>query len=222
MDESEALKILRQERVTDDGQTSGEKKCTKEEMNKSERELSISAALLGLFILVFLYNVLVHPIDKINLKMALTDSYAITTVVQGRTTTVLVDDNVIYANDKYYETVDNKIYVYEKNLYGNWEKRSVNSYGLDAETSWITELLDRENYKRNILFWKPMEYTGSTRILGMENVRTRVLFGKCTISGTVEGKGIFGTTVEYYTTIEIDRFGLVKLKTPEIYTNLTH
>ncbi len=221
MDESEALKILRQEPTTDAEQTDGEKKHTKEEMNKSEKELSISAALIGLFILVFIYNVLVHPIDKINIKMALTNSYAITTVVQGRTTTVLVDGNVVYANEKYYETVDDKIYVYEKNLYGNWEKRRINSYGLDAETSWVAELLDKENYKRNILFWKPMEYTGNTQILGMENVRTRVLFGKCTISGTVEGNGMFGTTVQYYTTIQIDQFGLVNLSLPEIYTDLT-
>lgn len=215
MDELEAMKILRNEIPKSEEETVANDRNRRQ---LEELKTIIGVALLGLFIIILLYSIIVHPIDKILIKMALVDNYVITTTVAGSTQTVYVDGNVIRVNDTYYEVAKDAVYVYRKNAAGEWTKKLESLSNSDADTSWVKDVLDKKNYKRNILPWKPMEYTGSEDILGLDNVRTRVILGKCAIEGKIEGRGIFGERQIYLATIQIHKFGLVHLKLPKVNT----
>ncbi len=213
MDELEAMKILKNETPMSEEEILAKEKARR---RAEEWKTVICVCLLGLFIITLLYSIIVHPIDKILIKLALIDNYAITTKVADSKQTVLVDGNIICVNDTYYEVTDDGVYVYRKNGAGKWTKEFSNSLDSGADTSWVNDILNKDNYKRNILFWKPMEYIGGESGLGMENVKMRVVFGKCTITGTVEGIGMFGTPQTYLASIKIHKFGLAHLRLPKI------
>jgi hypothetical protein len=215
MDELEAMKILRNEMPKSEEETVADDR----KLRQIEELISfIGAILFGLFIIILLYSIIVHPIDKILIKMALIDNYVITTTVAGNTQKVYVDGNIIRVNDTYYEVAKDAVYVYRKNAAGEWTKKVDSLSNSDADTSWVKDVLDKKNYKRNILPWKPMEYTGSEDILGMDNVTTQVILGKCAIEGEIERRGVFGGRQIFFVTIQIHKFGLVHLKLPKVNT----
>ena len=215
MDELEAMKILRNEAAKSEEETIAD---DRKQRQLEELKSFIGAILLGLLIITLLYSVIVHPIDKILIKMALIDNYVITTTVAGKTERVYVDGNIIRVNDTYYEVAKDAVYVYRKNAAGEWTKKLDSLSNSDADTSWVKDALNKKNYKRNLLPWKPMKYTGSEDILGLDNVTTRVILGKCAIEGEIEGRGIFGERQIYLATIQIHKFGLVHLKLPKVNT----
>lgn len=215
MDELEAMKILRNEMPKSEEETVANDR----KLRQIEELISfIGAILFGLFIIILLYSIIVHPIDKILIKMALIDNYVITTTVAGNTQKVYVDGNIIRVNDTYYEVAKDAVYVYRKNAAGEWTKKVDSLSNSDADTSWVKDVLDKKNYKRNLLPWKPMEYTGSEDILGMDNVTTQVILGKCAIEGEIERRGVFGGRQIFFVTIQIHKFGLVHLKLPKVNT----
>ena len=215
MKESDAFDILKKE-IPAQSESEG--------LNKPKKKLSkILPCLIGaiciVLILYLIYNIVVHPIDRLKAKIVVFDSYVITTRVQGSNayTTVQVDGNLIYADGVYYELTDHEIYSYIKAENGQWYRYIAWNLSNNVDTSWVRAILDKSNYNKEQLFWKPLEYNGDQNILDLSNVRVQVLFHKCIISGVMDiDLGIINS--QRYVTIEIGEFGWVKLKLPEEYT----
>ena len=210
MDELEALKLLRGEQpaiseVEDTPKT-----------KKDEYNVYIAGAICGFLLFVIGFLFILHPIDRLNLNLAIFDSYIITTKIAGSQQEITVDGNIIYTDDVYYEDAgDGVIYMYEKRADGKWYRSAQKSVGDGADTSWLIRILDKNNYTREFLPWKPMEFHGS--ILGLNNVRTQVMSsGRCIISGE---KKVYNGLYDliYYATIEISGYGLIHLELPEEY-----
>ena len=64
----------------------------------------------------FILNFLIHPLDIIKLRMMLGQNFeiSISSPETGRSYDILVDGNVIFMDNKYYEIVGDDVYVYSK------------------------------------------------------------------------------------------------------------
>ena len=107
MDELEALRILR-------GEKSPETEMAEEIREKKKCGPLPAGVLLIFIILGFLLQFVVafyantHPLDRILFKMALMKNYTVTMTVGTKSVAMQVDGNVMYYNDRYYETVEEK------------------------------------------------------------------------------------------------------------------
>lgn len=175
---------------------------------------SVKGAALGLILMILLYNLLVHPIDRLLIKMAVLDNYTISVKVGSSSPDIVkVDGNVTYSDGKYYEMVGDKRYVYQQ-LNGRWTKQLDYSYtgDEDADVGGLGELLKKENYKRSFFPWVPLKYIGPDT--GIQDVRMRISGGKCHITGYVFDYHYY--TRVYYVYIDIEDFGTTKVTLPEI------
>ena len=215
MKESDALEILKRE-IPAQSEIDDSDKFKK----KFSKALPYVMRAICIFLILYLiYNIVVHPIDKFKAKLFVFDSYVITTRVQGSDvfSKVQVDGNIIFAGGVYYELTDYGIYSYKKSENGQWRRYKASGLGIYTDTSWVKAILDKSNYDRELLFWKPLEYKGTDSILDLSNVRVQVLFDKCIISGLMEiDFGIVSS--DRYVTIEIGEFGWGNLRLPKEYT----
>lgn len=211
MEVSEALDILRGNKPENNTPPTDEEP-RKIYDRRADIMTSVKGAALGLILIILLYNLLVHPIDRLLIKMAVLDNYTISVKVGGSSPDIVkVDGNVTYSGGKYYEMVGDKRYVYRQ-LNGEWTKQLDYSYtgDEDADVGGLGELLNKENYKRTFFPWGSMKYTGpDTDIF---DVRMRISGGKCHITGKTGGYNGY----IYYVYIDIEDFGTTKVTLPEI------
>lgn len=173
---------------------------------------SVKGAIIGLVLMILLYNLLVHPIDRMLIKMAVMQNYTVSVKVGGASPQLVqVDGNVMYADGKYYETVGDKRYIYYQ-ANGRWLKKLDTSYTGESndDVAGLGNLLKKENYKRALLPWASMKYIGPST--GMYDVEMKVSGGNCYITGMVSKNGIQFSFVY----IDIKKFGTTKVTLPEI------
>lgn len=217
MDELNAMREMQQEAYEKSLETD---RLAYEIEERKKRQLSelikISViAICCILLIVFIYNLIVHPLDRIKLKMATYNNYSVTISIPGAGVkqTIEVDGNIIYTNGTYYEVVGNDVYVFKKNIFGNWKKEIVSEDVDPSSETWLTSLLDKENYTHNV-FTGRLDYKGDFCFdeIEVHNLRTKVMFGMLSATGSIS-KG-FG---HYNLKIEIDNFGLIKLTPPEVF-----
>ena len=217
MEVSEALDILRGNKP--ENKPENNTPPTDEEPRKiydrrADIMTSVKGAALGLILMILLYNLLVHPIDRLLIKMAVLDNYTISVKAGGFSPEIIqVDGNVMYADGKYYEIVGDERYIYEE-YNGRWTKQLDYSYtgDEDADVGGLGELLKKENYKRSFFPWVPLKYIGPDT--GIQDVKMRISGGKCHITGYVV-ENYYNMRV-YYVYIDIEDFGTTKVTLPEI------
>jgi hypothetical protein len=209
MEISDDLNILREEKIKTEEPHRHKKVYDK----KADMLISVKAAVAGFILLLLIYTFVINPMDKLLLKMAITDNYSITISTNGKESKTLVDGNVIYTGGRYYEIVGDERYIYVKNGLGKWVKKKDALYTGDgnSDPGNLGELLDKKNYKRSILFWKPLEYKKDTNAMELENITMRYFSGRGEIVG--EYKTDFWI---YPVTIEIKDFGMVEINLPEV------
>lgn len=209
MEISDALNVIREEK-SEANETSMPKRVYDK---KADILISVKAAVAGFVLLLLIYTFVINPMDKLLLKMAITDNYSITVSTNGRESKTLVDGNVVYTDGRYYEIVGEERYIYTKNALGKWTKKKDKLYmgNGNRDPGNLGELLDKENYKRSILFWKPLEYKKETNAMGFENITMRYFSGRGVIVGEYPS-GYFVLPI----TIEIRDFGTIDLTLPEV------
>lgn len=209
MDELDALKLLR-----GDTKTVSEEAGEPKEERRREVWIYVLAAVAGFILLTGLYYMIMHPIDRARLKLAIYDSYTITTTANGRSQTIEVDGEAMFFGGQYYEIDGEDVYGFRQDEDGVWHRQKEYYPPDSTDNAWLVEVMTPQNYEREFFPWKPMEFKGS--ILELENVRTQVLMGKCIISGERRVfNGLFDSI--YYVTIEIGAFGLTRVELPEKY-----
>ena len=216
MDELVALKILRGEDITP--QPPQEEKPTIR-MSR-EMKILIFSIIGGALLLLLIMYFIIHPVYRLALKLAMNDNYIITTKVKEdgghlySLREVKVDGNKMYAVGNYYEIGENESYVYEQ--YGDtWYRYIYNPNNGDIDNIPTEDLLNPDNYTRSFFPWAPMEYHGE--LMGLDNPRVQVLFGKILITGQISGRNAWGMLTYYNVTIEIGSFGLADVELPEEY-----
>ena len=209
MEISDALDLIREEK-SEANETSIPKRVYDK---KADMLISVKAAAAGFVLLLLIYAFVVNPMDKLLLKMAITNNYSITISTNGKESKTLVDGNVVFTGGRYYEIVGDERYIYVKNGLGKWVKKKDTLYTGDgnSDPGNLGELLDKKNYKRSILFWKPLEYKKDTNAMELENITMRYFSGRGEIVG--EYKTDFWI---YPVTIEIKDFGMVEITLPEV------
>ena len=127
-------------------------------------KLTIFIVVFALFISCLSYA-LVHPLDKLKMKTALTDSYTMRIVyyvagAYGAPTLteviILVDGEYIQVGSEYYRMSGDTLYKYEQDKKGEWYKKRVSDVAVDGmDLSFDDEsfglggaLLDKDNYHK--------------------------------------------------------------------------
>lgn len=217
MDELNAMREMQQEAYEKSLETDRLAYEIEERKKRQWSELiKISViAICCILLIVFVYNLIVHPLDRIKLKMATYNNYSVTISIPGAGVkqTIEVDGNIIYTNGTYYEVVGNDFYVFKKNIFGNWKKEIVSEDVDPSNETWLTSLLGKENYTRNV-FTGRLDYKGVYCFdeIEVHNLRTKVRLGMLSATGSIsQGFG------HYNLKIEIDNFGLIKLTPPEVF-----
>ena len=220
MDELNAMREMQQEAYEKSLETD---RLAYEIEERKKRQLTelikISVIAIGcILLIIFIFNLIVHPLDRMKLKMATYNNYSVKISIPqaGVSQTIEVDGNIIYTNGTYYEVVGNDVYVFKKNNFGNWKKEIVYENVDPLSETWLTSLLDKENYTRNV-FTGRLDYKGVYCFdeIEVHNLRTKVMLGVLSATGNIsQGFG------NYYLKIEIDNFGLVKLTPPEVFKKI--
>lgn len=103
-------------------------------------------------IVLGIFYMLLHPVNKVKLKFFLTRNCTIEIVASyGFETTrryVYIDGNVIKIGSECYEIDDGKLYTYIKNSKGEWERILSKENELIENSDIGVQLLKRSNYKR--------------------------------------------------------------------------
>ena len=147
MEISDALDLIREEK-SEAKETSIPKRVYDK---KADMLISVKAAAAGFVLLLLIYAFVINPMDKLLLKMAITNNYSITISTNGKESKTLVDGNVVYTGGRYYEIVGDERYIYVKNGLGKWVKKKDALYTGDgnSDPGNLGELLDKKNYKRS-------------------------------------------------------------------------
>ena len=213
MDELDALKILRGEKPT------AAEPTTPYRRPESDLKVYLVGAAIGFLLFTIIYFI-IHPIDRFAIKLALYDNYSITTTVKDGGSLIMknqmkADGNLVYFNGVYYELGEDRSYKYVKGDDGLWHRYIYYRGSDEISTIETDQLLNKENYTRSFFPWAPMEYKGE--LMDLINPRIQVTAGSMIISGeikVVEG----GWYVKYYyTTVEINGFGISEVELPEDY-----
>lgn len=220
MDELEALRILR-------GEKSPETEMAEEISEKKKRGPLPAGVLLIFIILGFLLQFVVafyantHPLDRILLKMALTENYTVTMTVGTKSVAMQVDGNVMYYNDRYYETVGEDIYEYYVYANGKWARRklSSNSTTGGVDSSLIETILDKENYQMKLFNIGEFKLQENLHPNDIHHITTAVYFGQLYCSGRAYVQYNYVQQQEIIVEIKIGDFGKNKLELPVLNTN---
>lgn len=219
MDELEALRILR-------GEKSPETEMAEEISEKKKRGPLPAGVLLIFIILGFLLQFVVafyantHPLDRILLKMALMKNYTVTMTVGTKSVAMQVDGNVMYYNDRYYETVGEDIYEYYVYENGKWARRKLSSNAVTGgvDSSLIETILDKENYQMKLFNIGEFKLQDNLHPNDIHDISTTVAFGQLNCSGKIFIQQYFGMITETVY-IRISDFGKNKLELPVLNTN---
>ena len=185
-------------------------------------KITIFITVLAILISCLSYA-LIHPLDKLKIKDALTDNYTVKIVyyVAGAygtpictETIILVDGEYIQVGSEYYRMSDDILYKYEQNKKGEWYDKRVDNITLDdielsfdGESQGLgTVLLDKDNYhkvKGTLFVWRlnesvieELELPTTVTVERMEG-RISIVFG------------IFGSAY-----ISIYKFGRTRITLP--------
>lgn len=202
-----------------------------DQQKRYKRNKSIRIAIVCIVSIIvissILYTFLLHPIDRLKIKLFFNDSYVITlnSTYDGVVSQIQVDGNVIFYNGNYYEITDYCVYIYTKSENGNWKKNLyISNLNNNDKNKLLGEaLLDKNNYDRELIPCKPMKYNGTDvnkfgllhSSIKIENVRLKYFSGKCTISMMLINEDAIYNS-HHYATIEIGHFGWVHLKLPQV------
>ena len=219
MDEIEALEILKKELPS-------KLETEEERQNKafwSKVRIIVISIICGLLLLLVIFYLAIHPIDRLKLYFALNDNFAISTTVSSSTTfssenkillyeKTQIDGNIMYDGNKYYEIDGERIYEY--NRYGDmWSKSPYYQNVDDTDISIFEDLLNKDNYERSFLPWAAMKYK-KPFMDNLEDVNMRMYINRFVITGIIkENNGLY--TQYFYVTIEIKEFGLIDLELPK-------
>ena len=220
MDELEALRILR-------GEKSPETEMAEEISEKKKRGPLPAGVLLIFIILGFLLQFVVafyantHPLDRILLKMALMKNYTVTMTVGTKSVAMQVDGNVMYYNDRYYETVGNNIYEYYVYENGKWARRRLSSNTVTGgvDSSLIETILDKENYQMKLFNIGEFKLQENLHPNDIHHITTAVYFGQLYCSGRAYVQYDYFLQEQIIVEIKIGDFGKNKLELPVINTN---
>ena len=126
--------------------------------SKIEKGISVVLRIVAFILIVslllyFLYSFLLHPIDKLKLKMLFAYSYTVSIKYAGHgSANITVYFDGIYLNGgSYYKTQEDGLYRYNENN-GEW----ILTQSLDSDDGFIDGfdgLLDKKNYEFN---WNPL------------------------------------------------------------------
>ena len=216
MDDFDRLRAIRRSNLDGEGYGQNYERPDLDELKEKEPPLvdpiMIKAAVCGFLIYFLIFFVLIHPLEKIQYKMAYYGSYCITISTGSSTQRMYVDGNVMKVGEAYYEvSADGTFYVYSQIAPDKWVKRIDYEQSVGGE-DWLGDILNKYNYDRNYLKWQYFEMEEGKKPLGMTDVTTQVIFGRCKVTGKVQASFGFTATVK----ITIDQFGMVDLTLPEV------
>ena len=188
---------------------------------------------MAVFLALSVLYSLIHPLNKIKLKYALTHNYTITVSIRpiGPITNafvvsdkeIFVDGNwmqvgktdyLFYNNVKYYEFRDGVTYRYYKDMYDEWQKEIYEFNSIkDIDDILDADLLDRNNYKRakgKLFVWELKD--GVERTISNHsatNIQVRRFEGDVAIVGETY---VSGQKCEI--AVRFSHFGFTKIKFP--------
>ena len=147
--------------------------------------------IVGIAVLALLIHFLFHPIDRLKLGMLLTQSYEITVSAKPNgvnpTTHVLTDRDVICVIYKgpydlpfgmglspdrvYYESTKDGVWKYSHYPNGEWKRKQTDlaqiTLGTGTDSADLEVLLDKRNYKRNLIFGNSFSLKDDVEIDGL-------------------------------------------------------
>lgn len=214
MNELESMLEIQNERPLSDE----EEALVEKKRQRKAKIKKIAFIILCCFIpLWFILNILIHPLDIIKLRMMLGQNFEISmsSPESGVSYDIQIDGNVIYMNNKYYEIVDNNVYVYESRTtsggdgsWTRWYKRLDNSIIADGDLEWL-ELFNKNNYTPKF-GWKRFEMKEGLEFIDLHHITAKASLGGCRIIGlSTESR------FPIHISIVIRKFGLINLKLPE-------
>ena len=212
MDELEAMRILKKEvGLSEDNDRHAKKLYIPREVR-----IFIIAAVSGFLLLTALYYVIVHPVDRLAIKLMLNDNSRITTTVVGSgtrsTNHILVDGNLMQDNKIYYEIGETQSYKYTQGNDGRWYRQIYRPK--DDGSFIVAQLFNKDNYVQELWPWAAMKYKGN--FMDLDDVRISVTASGCTITGkTKVSNGFFSDTV--YVTVKLHQFGWINIDLPKNY-----
>ena len=188
---------------------------------------------LAVFLLLTICYNLVHPLNRVKIKAAITHNYTITVSIRPVspiTNTFVVSDKEVfidgnwmqvgktdylfYNNVKYYEFRDGVTYRYYKDMYDKWQKEIYEFNSIkDIDDILDADLLDRRNYKRakgKLFVWE-LKGGVEREIAGRSatNIQVRRFEGDVAIVGETY---VSGQKCEI--AVRFSHFGFTKLKFP--------
>ena len=172
--------------------------------------------LLGALVIYLLYAILVHPVDKLKIALALGGSCEISVEHKGpmsrQKVTVKVDGNrfciegVGTEGPRYYVTEGNLTYTYKQNADGEWEKVLDSAGSLGSRV-----LFDRRNYeKSNIGVWELKEGVTYEDYERVELCRSGGKYQITLVNEYTSGNA----TLYTYDVITFEKIGGVKITVP--------
>lgn len=182
----------------------------------------VAIVLLAALALYLLWAAFVHPINKLKLKLLVTQSCTMTVyaqyynqgVLQAATATVRVDGDLIatasseYSKPEgwtYYRLDGDEVYVYEPTL-GTWESGTLAVGNIGEVSAEYEKLLDRRSYERvkgKLLWWQLKD---GVDVQGMWNVQFGREAGRLALSWNEAG-------VKY--TVTFKAFGTTRVELPQ-------
>jgi hypothetical protein len=172
----------------------------------------VAIILIAALILTIIYALL-HPIDKINLKLFLFDNCTIQVVTTSfgeyeeyETKDVLIDGNLIKVGDEYYEIDGDMVYTYVKIEEDTWQRRPTDEK-LTKHLEYANKLLDKNSYKKvkgKLFAWRLKNSVAET-ISELSSITLEKDGGKIAIMGNGYGEKI---------SLRFTRFGKTEIDPP--------
>lgn len=167
-----------------------------------------------LLVLVILYNVLVHPLDRFHLRMDVYKNVKITMVIEGgflrmQTVEIIVDENCaeIKKHDTYLVYEEGQTYIYKRENNREWEGTPIDKS--DLEINFEESLFDSSNYERiegELFRWQLKD---GVDVGDLQEVTLEESFGRLMIKGT-----FYINQQPYRLTMSFSGFGLNKVTLP--------
>ena len=213
MDELEALRILRGESAVEKPEENEKPPKKRTSLPAAVLVILIIFGYLAIFVLTYLSGV--HPMDRILIKMAVLKNYTVTMTVHDQTSTVIVDDNVVFDGYYYYETVGDRTYKYYVDSAGRWQRTSysTDTTASGVDDSLITTLLDKDSYWPKLIRIGKYRMWDNLRPNEINGITATVVFGRFNANGYVLSQQWHGL-VRYSVHVRISDFGRSKLTLP--------
>lgn len=174
--------------------------------------------LLGIIVLGILAACLIHPLDKLSVRLLLSGSYTIDIFgidIFGSSGNqrIYVDGNRIRyfdgKHDHYYEIEGDTLYCYKKTTDGQWEKTVDSQLADNSDPNLLTTLLDKENYQKVKGEYRVYETKPGVKLSGAQKVEYTIGYD----TGSLIGGRYHQFTLKYKdSTTQISIYDLGKTK----------